>query len=89
MPPKKRTNNTIQPTESGKKIWKANPPGIEQTELNRLFESGTLDRTDSPNKTWLRHPMFQAFPARTFAIHFRTTKAKFGLNGNLFHECVR
>lgn len=66
------------------KIWRANPPGPEQKELNRMFQKGIIGSADTPGKVRLRNQMFMAFPPKTFALHFRTTKAKYGLNGNRF-----
>lgn len=83
MPPKKRTINNSSAPENVTKMWKVSPPGPEQKELNRLFEEKTIDPWDTPNKIRLRFPMFQAFQTKTFALHFRKTKAKYGLNGNL------
>lgn len=63
------------------KIWRANPPGPEQKELNRMFQKGIIGSTDTAAKVRTRNPMFLVYPAKTFALHFRTTKAKYGLNG--------
>lgn len=68
------------------KMWRANPPGPEQKELNRMFEKGIIGVTDTPAKVRSRTPMFMAFPPKTFSLHFRTTKARLGINGK--KNCV-
>lgn len=70
------------------KMWKANPPGPEQRELNRMFQQGIIGVSDTPAKIRSRNPMFSSYPARTFALHFRTTKARYGLNGKSFNCLV-
>lgn len=81
MPPRKRKPPET-PDESDPKIWKENPPGPEQKELERLFRKGIIDSTDTPAKIRVRHQLFAGFPPKTFALHFRTTKARIGLYGN-------
>lgn len=70
---------------SKQKSWLEN--GAEQTELNRLFEANKFDDSTLPNKVRLSSEAFMAFPAKTFAAHFRKTKAKYGAYGNFF-ACV-
>lgn len=83
MPPKRSLVVDAEAEEDiPNKVWKVNPPGPEQKGLNRLFEKGLLGSTDTPAKIRLRNQLFTAFPPRTFALHFRQTKAKCGLNGN-------
>ncbi|KAJ6645516.1 hypothetical protein Bhyg_00722 [Pseudolycoriella hygida] len=62
------------------KMWKSNPPGPEQKEPNRMFDKDLINLTDTPAKIRARNQLFMAFPPRTFALHFRTTKAKYRLN---------
>ncbi|KAG4075390.1 hypothetical protein HA402_007967 [Bradysia odoriphaga] len=62
------------------KMWKVNPPGPEQKELNRMFQQGLISISDTPAKVRSRYPMFNSFAPKTFALHFRTTKARYGLN---------
>lgn len=82
MPPKKNpVVNAEEEEEVPNKVWKVNPPGPEQKELNRMFEKGVLGSTDTAAKIRMRNQLFTAFPPKTFALHFRQTKAKFGLNG--------
>lgn len=65
------------------KTWTENGP--EQRELNRLFETQKIDDSDMPNKIRQSSELFMAFPAKTFAAHFRKTKAKYGAYGkNIF-----
>ncbi|KAJ6639412.1 hypothetical protein Bhyg_12156 [Pseudolycoriella hygida] len=72
--------DTVGEDEIPSKMWKANPPGPEQKELNRMFDKGLISVTDTPAKVRARNQLFMAFPQRTFAFHFRTRKAKYGLN---------
>ncbi|KAJ6639428.1 hypothetical protein Bhyg_03072 [Pseudolycoriella hygida] len=60
------------------KQWKESPPGPEQTELERMFENGLIAASDTPNNIRKANPMFMAFSARVFGVHFRKTRAKFG-----------
>lgn len=61
------------------KIWRENPPGPEQKELDRLFSNGLISEIDNANDVRLKHPIFREFSVRVFACHFRKTKAKHGL----------
>ncbi len=74
---KKRT--TTADTDIYNRMWKENPPGLEQKELERLFSDGDISETDSPNSIRLKYPMFREFSTNVFATHFRKTKAKLGL----------
>lgn len=67
---------------SRQKVWTENGP--EQRELNRMFESNSVDESTLPNKVRLSSETFMAFPAKTFAAHFRKTKAKYGAYGKTF-----
>lgn len=67
---------------SRQKIWTENGP--EQRELNRMFESNSVDESTLPNKVRLSSETFMAFPAKTFAAHFRKTKARYGAYGKTF-----
>ncbi len=49
-----------------------------------MFEKGIVGSTDTPGKIRLRNQMFASYAPKTFALHFRATKAKLGLNGNEF-----
>ncbi|KAJ6635094.1 hypothetical protein Bhyg_13677 [Pseudolycoriella hygida] len=57
MPPKR---NVVSDDENvPAKIWKSNPPGREQKELNGLFEKGSIDGTDTPAKIRSRYHAFR------------------------------
>lgn len=62
-----------------KLMWKESPPGPEQIELDRLFADGEIDDLHTPNNVRLANPIFLDFTPRVFGLHFRKTKAKFGL----------
>lgn len=70
------TKKKIQASDG--KIWKENPPGAEQKELNRLFENNLISADELPNNVRMQHKIFMDFPARVFGAHFRKTKAKYG-----------
>lgn len=59
--------------------WKESPAGPEQIELNRLFENNLIGPTDAPRDVRKMHHLFMDFPARIFGLHFRKTKAKYGV----------
>lgn len=64
------------------KIWTEKGP--EQKQLRLLFEANKIDDSTLPNKIRQSSPSFMAFPAKTFAAHFRKTKAKYGAYGKSF-----
>lgn len=63
----------------GKKQWKISPPGIEQKELEKLFESNEIDEYMSPSFVQRKYEIFKPFSQKVFASHFRQVKAKLGL----------
>lgn len=65
-------------------LWKSTPPGPEQLELNRLFESGEISAKDSAMKVRLSYPIFRGFSPRVFGLHFRKTKALYGAQSKFF-----
>lgn len=64
------------------KFWTESGP--EQKELDRLFETKSIDESSLPNKVRQSNTKFMAFSAKVFAAHFRKTKAKHGAYGNIF-----
>lgn len=82
MTSRKRTSQISELPGTSIKQWKESPPGPEQKELERLFQNKIIDVSDTPNKIRLTNPMFMQFNARTFATHYRKTKAKYGFQGN-------
>lgn len=62
-------------------IWKENPPGAAQKELERMFLNKTIAFNETPANVRMKNPHFQKFSNRIFALHFRKTKAKMGLMG--------
>lgn len=58
-------------------LWRSNPPGPEQIELNRLFQDGDILDTDTANSVRITYPMFRDFSQRVFTYHFKKTKEKF------------
>lgn len=75
MPPKK----TKIDMDTNIKQWRDNGP--KQKQLERMFQSKSIDPSAAPNKVRLSQPLFMEFPAKTFGAHFRKTKAKYGLYG--------
>lgn len=63
---------------SGTMMWKEKPPGAEQIELNRMFETNMIDASKTPDQVRQSNSMFMAFPSKVFATHFTKTKAKYG-----------
>lgn len=64
-------------------IWKEKPPGPEQKELEKMFNSNSIDATTTADSVRKSNAIFQKFSGTVFASHFRKTKAKFGLCGKL------
>lgn len=73
------------PSEEGfTAVWKETPPGPEQKELERLFKNNLIEPKATPNTVRMNNTMFMEFSPRVFAVHFRKTKAKYGLFGSFF-----
>lgn len=64
-------------------IWKENPPGAAQKELENMFLNKMIDENDTPASVRTKNPIFLKFSTRIFALHFRKTKAKLGLMGKI------
>lgn len=62
----------------GNKVWKEKPPGPEQLLLEEMFGNGSITKYATPESVRLSSDMFKEFSPKTFAAHFRTTKAKMG-----------
>lgn len=73
-----KSKNNKQTPYGTNLLWKSNPPGPEQMELNRLFENGEIGDSDTANIVRLSYPMFRGYSSRVFGLHFRKTKAKYG-----------
>lgn len=67
---------------SKSKNWTEDGP--EQKHLNQLFTTNQIDDSVLPNKIRQSSELFMAFPAKTFAAHFRKTRARYGAYGNSF-----
>lgn len=64
-------------------VWKEKPPGPEQRELERMFANKEIDATTNPDSVRKSNEVFQKFSSNVFSSHFRSTKAKLGLCGNI------
>lgn len=60
------------------KRWRETPPCAQQKFLERLFASGEITDTDTPNMIKRKYPIFNDFSNRVFGVHFRKIKAKYG-----------
>lgn len=72
---KKCKNKPIK--EGSNLLWRSNPPGPEQIELNRLFRDGDILDTDTAHSVRNMYPMFRDFSSRVFSYHFKKTKEKY------------
>lgn len=73
----KRKN--VQLFKDNKIFWRESPPGPEQIELEKLFQSGLITDIDTPKSIRDLYSIFQKYSLRVFGTHFRKTKAKLGL----------
>lgn len=77
---KRQTKNTKMDSKPYQ-VWKQKPPGPEQKELERMFNSKEIDAFTNPDSVRKSKEIFENFSAPVFGSHFRATKAKLGLSG--------
>lgn len=65
--------------EIANKMWREKPPGEEQQLLDNLFKTNVITELDSAQNIRSKYPIFQNVSSKVFAVHFRKTRAKFGL----------
>lgn len=65
------------------KLWKETPPGPEQKELNRMFETNMIDRSQTPNPIRLSNPLFMAFNFHQMFLECTSEKLKLNMEDSV------
>lgn len=72
------------------RIWKEKPPGEEQLLLEGMFRNGSITAYATAESVRLSSAVFNGIPTKTFAVHFRKTKANMGeyRTAQMFHFSI-